>query len=175
MTFLLGGEMLEGVTIDFQGKKVPAFVGRRFTLRSGGKTIAECIITAVPHATRIRSSFMFNVPGTNVIEPIELGEKTFAVNLSRSDVGNIIKKAKNTAEIVIDFYANGKTIGKYTRTPGTGEGVYNEVGGKIVGSYLIVDFYGSAGNNLTDYNRKWIFTGEDQFIGINVFKPASGS
>ena len=118
---------------------------------------------------------MLNVPGTNVIEPIELGEKTFAVNLNRSDVGNIIKKTKNTVEIIIDFYANGKTIAKYTRTPGTGGGGYTEVGGKIVGSYLIVDFYGSAGNNLTDYTHKWIFTGEDQFIGINVFKPASGS
>ena len=169
------GEIIENVTINFQDGKVPAFVGRRFTLRSSGKTIAECIVTAVPHATRIRSGFMFNVPGTNVIEPIELGEKTFAVNLSRSDVGNVIKKVKDTDEIIIDFYANGKTIGKYTRTPVTGEGVYNEVGGKIVGSYLIVDFYGSAGNNLTDYTRKWIFTGEDQFIGINVFKPASGS
>ena len=46
-----GGEMLEGVTIDFQGKKIPAFVGRRFTLMAGGKTIAEGIVTAVPHAT----------------------------------------------------------------------------------------------------------------------------
>ena len=52
-TMLSGGEMLEGVTIDFQGKEVPAFVGRRFTLKSGGKTIAECIVTAVPHATSV--------------------------------------------------------------------------------------------------------------------------
>lgn len=27
-TLLSGGEMLEGVTIDFQGQKVPAFVGQ---------------------------------------------------------------------------------------------------------------------------------------------------
>ena len=47
-TLLSGGEILEGVTINFQGKKVPAFVGRRFTLRVSGKTIAECIVTAVP-------------------------------------------------------------------------------------------------------------------------------
>ena len=53
------GDVLEGVTIDFQGKKVPAFVGRRFTLRSSGKTIAECIVTAVPHATRVRSGRMY--------------------------------------------------------------------------------------------------------------------
>ena len=65
-TLLSGGEILEGVTVDFQGKKVPAFVGRRFTLRAGGKTIAECIVTAVPNATKVRSGFMLGVPGTNV-------------------------------------------------------------------------------------------------------------
>ena len=175
-TLLLGGEMLEGVTIDFQGKKVPAFVGRRFTLRSGGKTIAECIVTAVPHATRVRSGFMLNVPGTNVIEPIELGDKTFAVNLSRSDLGKILKNANATDEIELKFINSGKDIAKYTRTPGTGEGVYNEVGGKIVGSYLIVEFYGSAGYGLTNHEHQWIFTGEDIYIGIGAYtKPASGS
>lgn len=51
----------------------------------------------------------------------------------------------------IKFMNSGKDIAKYTRTPGTGEVVYNEVGGKIVGSYLIVDFYGSAGYGLTEY------------------------
>ena len=174
---LMPGETLEGVTIDFRGEKVPAFVGRRFRLRTGGgTTVAECIVTAVPHATRIRSGRMFGVKGVEVIEPVELGETTFAVNLSRSDVGNIIKNVQDTDEIIIDFYANGKTIGKYTRTPVTGEGVYNEVGGKIVGSYLIVDFYGSAGYNLTDHERQWIFTGEDIYIGIGAYtKPASGS
>lgn len=175
-TLLSGGEMLEGVTIDFQGKKVPAFVGRRFTLRSGGKTIAECIVTAVPHATRVRSGFMLNVPGTNVIEPIELGDKTFAVNLSRSDLGKILKNANATDEIELKFINSGKDIAKYTRTPGTGEGVYNEVGGKIVGSYLIVEFYGSAGYGLTNHEHQWIFTGEDIYIGIGAYtKPASGS
>lgn len=177
-TLLLGGEMLEGVTIDFQGKKVPAFVGRRFTLRSGGKTIAECIVTAVPHATRVRSGFMLNVPGTNVIEPIELGDKTFAVNLSRSDLGKILKNANATDEIELKFINSGKDIAKYTRTPGTGEGVYNEVGGKIVGSYLIVEFYGSAGYGLTNHEHQWIFTGEDIYIGIGAFitpAPASGT
>ena len=52
-TLLPGGEMLEGVTIDFQGKKIPAFVGRRFTLMAGGKIIAEGIVTAVPHAQEL--------------------------------------------------------------------------------------------------------------------------
>lgn len=175
---IMPGATLEGVTIDFQGQKVPAFVGRRFTLRAGGKTIAECIVTAVPHATRVRSGFMLGVPGTNVIEPIELGENTFAVNLNRSDLSEKLKKAKDTDTIEIKFINGGKDIAKYTRTPGTGEGVYNEVGGKIVGSYLIVEFYKNTGSNpkLTGNNGEWIFTGEDIYIGLQVeVKPASGT
>ena len=158
-TLLSGGEILEGVTVDFQGKKVPAFVGRRFTLRVSGKTIAECIVTAVPHATKVRSGFMLDVPGTNVIEPIELGENTFAVNLNRSDLSEKLKNAKDTDTIEIKFINSGKDIAKYTRTPGTGAGAYNEVGGRIVGSYLIVEFYKNAGSgtNLTGNNGEWVF------------------
>lgn len=137
-TLLSGGEILEGVTINFQGKKVPAFVGRRFTLMVSGKTIAECIVTAVPNATRVRSGRMLVTGGVEVIEPIELGEKTFAVNLNRSDIGEVLKNAKDTDTIELKFINKGKDIAKYTRTPGTGAGVYNEVGGRIVGSYLIV-------------------------------------
>ena len=177
-TLLSGGEILEGVTINFQGKKVPAFVGRRFTLRVSGKTIAECIVTAVPHATRVRSGFMLGVPGTNVIEPIELGENTFAVNLNRSDLGEMLKNAKDTDTIELKFINGGKDIAKYTRTPGTGEGVYNEVGGRIVGSYLIVEFYKNTGSDpkLTGNNGEWVFTGDDIFIGIGVYiTPASGT
>ena len=177
-TLLSGGEILEGVTINFQGKKVPAFVGRRFTLRVSGKTIAECIVTAVPNATRVRSGFMLGVPGTNVIEPIELGENTFAVNLNRSDLGEMLKNAKDTDTIEIKFINKGKDIAKYTRTPGTGEGVYNEVGGRIVGSYLIVEFYKNTGSDpkLTGNNGEWVFTGEDIYIGLQVeVKPASGT
>ena len=179
-TLLSGGEILEGVTINFQGKKVPAFVGRRFTLRVSGKTIAECIVTAVPNATRVRSGFMLGVAGTNVIEPIELGENTFAVNLNRSDLGEMLKNAKDTDTIEIKFLNSGKDIAKYTRTPGTGEGVYNEVGGRIVGSYLIVEFYKNTGSDpkLTGNNGEWVFTGDDIFIGIGVYitpAPASGT
>ena len=177
-TLLSGGEILEGVTINFQGKKVPAFVGRRFTLRVSGKTIAECVVTAVPHATRVRSGFMLGVPGTNVIEPIEIGEKTFAVNLNRSDLGEMLKNAKDTDTIELKFINGGKDIAKYTRTPGTGEGVYNEVGGRIVGSYLIVEFYKNTGSDpkLTGNNGEWVFTGDDIFIGIGVcITPASGT
>ena len=177
-TLLSGGEILEGVTINFQGKKVPAFVGRRFTLRVSGKTIAECIVTAVPNATRVRSGFMLGVPGTNVIEPIELGENTFAVNLNRSDLGEMLKNAKDTDTIELKFINGGKDIAKYIRTPGTGEGVYNEVGGRIVGSYLIVEFYKNTGSDpkLTGNNGEWVFTGDDIFIGIGVYiTPASGT
>ena len=181
---LFGGETLEGVTINFQGAKVPSFVGRRFKLRAGTTTIAECVVTALPNVTRVRSGFMLNVPGTNVIEPIELGEKTFAVNLNRSDLGEILKNAKATDEIELKFINGGKDIAKYRRTPGTGGAAYNEVGGKIVGSYLIVEFYasaGSSGKNLTDYQHQWIYTGDDIYIGIGAYingayiKPASGS
>ena len=177
-TLLSGGEILEGVTINFQGKKVPAFVGRRFTLRVSGKTIAECVVTAVPNATKVRSGFMLGVPGTNVIEPIELGENTFAVNLNRSDLSEKLKNAKDTDTIEIKFINKGKDIAKYTRTPGTGEGVYNEVGGRIVGSYLIVEFYKNTGSDpkLTGNNGEWVFTGEDIYIGLQVeVKPASGT
>ena len=177
-TLLSGGEILEGVTINFQGKKVPAFVGRRFTLRVSGKTIAECIVTAVPNATRVRSGFMLGVPGTNVIEPIELGENTFAINLNRSDLSEKLKNAKDTDTIEIKFINGGKDIAKYTRTPGTGEGVYNEVGGRIVGSYLIVEFYKNTGSDpkLTGNNGEWVFTGDDIYIAIGVYiTPASGT
>ena len=127
---------------------------------------------------------MLGVPGTNVIEPIELGEKTFAVNLNRSDLGEILKNAKATDEIELKFINGGKDIAKYRRTPGTGGAAYNEVGGKIVGSYLIVEFYasaGSSGKHLTDYQHQWIYTGDDIYIGIGAYingayiKPASGS
>lgn len=177
-TLLSGGEILEGVTINFQGKKVPAFVGRRFTLRVSGKNIAECIVTAVPNATRVRSGFMLGVPGTNVIEPIELGENTFAVNLNRSDLSEKLKNAKDTDTIEIKFISGGKDIAKYTRTPGTGAGAYNEVGGRIVGSYLIVEFYKNTGSDpkLTGNNGEWVFTGEDIYIAIGVYiTPASGT
>ena len=172
------GEIIENVTINFQDGKVPAFVGRRFTLRVSGKNIAECIVTAVPNATRVRSGFMLGVAGTNVIEPIELGENTFAVNLNRSDLGEMLKNAKDTDTIEIKFINGGKDIAKYTRTPGTGEGVYNEVGGRIVGSYLIVEFYKNTGSDpkLTGNNGEWVFTGDDIYIAIGVYiTPASGT
>ena len=178
-TLLSGGEILEGVTINFQSKKVPAFVGRRFTLRVSGTTIAECVVTAVPNATRVRSSRMYVTEQViEVIEPIELGEKTFAINLNRSALGEFLKNAKDTDTIELKFLNGGKDIAKYTRTPGTGEGAYNEVGGRIVGSYLIVEFYKNTGSDpkLTGNNGEWVFTGDDIYIGIGAFiTPASGT
>ena len=119
---------------------------------------------------------MFGIEGKEFIDPIELGEKTFAVNLNRSDINNTLKNAKATDEITIDFYAKGKTIAKYQRIPGTGGVSYNEVGGKIVGSYLIVDLFKNAGaGELAYYTGEWIYTGEDIFIGMNVtVKTGSG-
>ena len=175
------GEIIENVTINFQDGKVPAFVGRRFTLKNSGRTIAECIVTAVPNATRVRSSRMYVTEQViEVIEPIELGEKTFAINLNRSALGEFLKNAKDTDNIELKFINGGKDIAKYTRTPGTGAGVYNEVGGKIVGSYLIVEFYKNAGygTKLTGNNGEWVFTGDDIYIGIGAFitpAPASGT
>ena len=173
------GEIIENVTINFQDGKVPAFVGRRFTLKNSGRTIAECIVTAVPNATRVRSSRMYVTEQViEVIEPIELGEKTFAINLNRSALGEFLKNAKDTDNIELKFLNGGKDIAKYTRTPGTGEGVYNEVGGRIVGSYLIVEFYKNAGSGtkLTGNNGEWVFTGDDIYIGIGAFiTPASGT
>ena len=123
---------------------------------------------------------MLGVPGTNVIEPIEIGEKTFAVNLNRSDLGEMLKNANDTDTIELKFINGGKDVAKYTRTPGTGAGVYNEVGGRIVGSYLIVEFYKNTGSDpkLTGNNGEWVFTGDDIFIGIGVYitpAPASGT
>ena len=117
-------------------------------------------------------------PGIEVIEPIEFGEKTFAVNLNRSDVGEFLKNAKGTDKIELKFISGGKDIAKYTRTPGTGAGAYNEVGGKIVGSYLIVEFYKNTGSDpkLTGNNGEWVFTGDDISIAIGVYiTPASGT
>ena len=120
---------------------------------------------------------MFGIEGKEFIDPIELGEKTFAVNLNRSDISDTLKNAKDTDEITIDFYAIGKTIAKYKRVPGKGEVAYNEVGGKIVGSYLIVDLFTNVGaGELAYYTGEWIYTGEDIFIGMNVIvKTGSGN
>ena len=101
-----------------------------------------------------------------------MAKKTFAVNLNRSDLGEKLKNANATDEIELKFINGGKDIANYKRTPGTGEGVYNEVGGKIVGSYLIVEFYasaGSSGKNLTDHQRQWIYTGDDIYRNWRLY------
>ena len=154
-TFLLGGEMLEGVTIDFQGKKVPAFVGRRFTLKAGGKTIAECIVTAVPQTTRVNCTVSEPADKTAVIEPIQGGEKTFALNLNRSTaLENLVDS--EAIDLVVKY--NGVIVGSYKRTGlGVGEGdlAHVENGGTLQGSYININLAKSVAG-LTDADGKWI-------------------
>ena len=175
---IMPGYTLAGVTVDFRGAKVPAFVGRRFWLIEGGKAVAEGVVTDVAPKTRVNCTVSAPAGKTAFIEPIQGGEKTFALNLNRSNLSEFLKNAKDTDNIELKFISGGKDIAKYTRTPGTGEGVYNEVGGRIVGSYLIVEFYKNAGSGtkLTGNNGEWVFTGDDIYIGIGAFiTPASGT
>ena len=154
-TFLLGGEMLEGVTIDFQGKKVPAFVGRRFTLKSSVRTVAECIITAVPQATSVNCTVSEPTGKTAVIEPIESGEKTFALNLNRSSA---IKDLVDSEAIDLVVKYNGVIVGSYKRTGlGVGEGdlAHVENGGALQGSYININLAKGV-TGLTDADGNWI-------------------
>ncbi len=152
---IMPGAMLEGVTIDFQGKKVPAFVGRRFTLRAGGKTIAECIVTAVPQTTKVNCTVSEPTGKTAVIEPIQGGEKTFALNLNRSTV---IENLVDSEAIDLVVKYNGVIVGSYKRTGlGVGEGdlAHVENGGTLQGSYININLAkGVAG--LTDADGNWI-------------------
>lgn len=154
-TFLLSGEMLEGVTIDFQGKKVPAFVGRRFTLKSSGRTIVECIVTAVPQTTRVNCTVSEPADKTAVIEPIQGGEKTFALNLNRSTaLENIVDS--EAIDVVVKY--NGVVVGSYKRTGiGVGEGdlAHVENGGTLQGSYININLAKSV-SGLTDADGNWI-------------------
>ena len=154
-TFLLGGEMLEGVTIDFQGKKVPAFVGRRFTLKSGGRTIVECIVTAVPQTTRVNCTVSAPTGKTAVIEPIQSGENTFMLNLNRSSAFENLVDSE-AIDLVVKY--NGVTVGSYKRTGiGVGEGdlAHVENGGTLSGSYININLAKSIAG-LTDADGKWI-------------------
>ena len=154
-TLLSGGEMLEGVTIEFQGEKIPAFVGRRFTLKSSARTVAECIITAVPQATSVNCTVSEPTGKTAVIEPIESGEKTFALNLNRSSA---IEDLVDSEAIDVVVKYNGVIVGSYKRTGlGVGEGdlAHVENGGALQGSYININLAkGVAG--LTDADGNWI-------------------
>ena len=154
-TLLSGGEMLEGVTIDFQGKKVPAFVGRRFTLRSSGRTIVECIVTAVPQATSVNCTVSAPTGKTAVIEPIQSGENTFMLNLNRSSAFENLVDSE-AIDLVVKY--NGVIVGSYKRTGlGVGEGdlAHVENGGTLSGSYININLAKSVAG-LTDADGKWI-------------------
>ena len=152
---LMPGYTLAGVTVDFKGAKVPAFVGRRFLLIEGGKAVAEGVVTDVAPKTRVNCTVSEPTGKTAVIEPIQGGEKTFALNLNRSTV---IKDLVDSEAIDLVVKYNGVIVGSYKRTGiGVGEGdlAHVENGGTLKGSYININLEkGVAG--LTDADGNWI-------------------
>lgn len=152
---LMPGYTLAGVTVDFKGAKVPAFVGRRFLLIEGGKAVAEGVVTDVAPKTRVNCTVSEPAGKTAVIEPIQGGEKTFALNLNRSTV---IKDLVDSEAIDVVVKYNGVIVGSYKRTGiGVGEGdlAHVENGGTLQGSYININLEkGVAG--LTDADGNWI-------------------
>lgn len=152
---LMPGGTLEGVTVDLNGAKNPVFVGRRFVLREGAKTVAECVITALPHATRVACNVSAPAGKTAVVEPIESGEKTFAFNLNRSTaIENLVDS--EAIDLVVKY--NGVTVGSYKRTGigvGNGDLAHVENGGTLTGSFINVNFVKNV-SGLTDADGKWI-------------------
>lgn len=152
---IMPGGTLEGVTVDFQGATVPAFVGRRFLLIEGGKTVAEGVVTDVAHTTRVNCAVSEPTGKTAVIEPIENGKKTFALNLNRSSV---IENLVDSEAIDLVVKYNGVIIGSYKRTGlGVGEGdlAHVENGGKLQGSYININLAKDVAG-LTDADGNWI-------------------
>lgn len=152
---LMPGYTLAGVTVDFGGATVPAFVGRRFLLIEGGKTVAEGVVTDVAPKTRVNCTVSEPAGKTAVIEPIQGGEKTFAFNLNRSTV---IENLVDSEAIDLVVKYNGVIVGSYKRTGlGVGEGdlAHVENGGTLQGSYININLAkGVAG--LTDADGNWI-------------------
>lgn len=152
---LMPGYTLAGVTVDFGSATVPAFVGRRFLLIEGGKAVAEGVVTDVAPKTRVNCTVSEPAGKTAVIEPIQGGEKTFALNLNRSTV---IEDLVDSEAIDLVVKYNGVIVGSYKRTGiGVGEGdlAHVENGGMLQGSYINIDLVkGVAG--LTDADGNWI-------------------
>lgn len=152
---LILGETLAGVTVDFQGAKIPAFVGRRFLLIEGSKTVAEGVVTDVAPKTRVNCTVSEPAGKTAVIEPIQGGEKTFALNLNRS---NVIENLVNSEAIDLVVKYDGVIVGSYKRTGlgvGNGDLAHVENGGTLQGSYININLAkGVAG--LTDADGNWI-------------------
>lgn len=152
---LMPGYTLAGVTVDFKGAKVPAFVGRRFLLIEGGKAVAEGVVTDVAPKTRVNCTVSEPAGKTAVIEPIQGGEKTFALNLNRSTV---IEDLVDSEAIDLVVKCNGVIVGSYKRTGigvGNGDLAHVENGGTLKGSYININLEkGVAG--LTDADGNWI-------------------
>ncbi len=152
---LMPGYTLAGVTVDFKGAKVPAFVGRRFLLIEGGKAVAEGVVTDVAPKTRVNCTVSEPAGKTAVIEPIQGGEKTFALNLNRSTV---IEDLVDSEAIDLVVKYNGVIVGSYKRTGiGVGEGdlAHVENGGTLKGSYININLEKGV-SGLTDADGNWI-------------------
>lgn len=152
---LMPGYTLAGVTVDFGSATVPAFVGRRFLLIEGGKAVAEGVVTDIAPKTRVNCTVSEPTGKTAVIEPIQGGEKTFALNLNRSTaLENIVDS--EAIDVVVKY--NGVIVGTYKRTGigvGSGDLAHVENGGTLKGSYININLEkGVAG--LTDADGNWI-------------------
>ena len=166
-SMLMPGTTLEGVTVDFQGATVPAFVGRRFLLIEGGKTVAEGVVTDVAHTTRVNCAVSEPTDKTAVIEPIENGKKTFALNLNRSSaIENLVDS--EAIDLVVKY--NGVTVGSYKRTGlgvGNGDLAHVENGGKLQGSYINIDLAKDVAG-LTDADGNWICEQENVTFDVSA-------
>lgn len=152
---LMPGYTLAGVTVDFKGAKVPAFVGRRFLLIEGGKAVAEGVVTDVAPKTRVNCTVSEPTGKTAVIEPIQGGEKTFALNLNRSTV---IEDLVDSEAIDLVVKYNGVIVGSYKRTGigvGNGDLAHVENGGTLQGSYININLEKGV-SGLTDADGNWI-------------------
>lgn len=152
---LMPGYTLAGVTVDFGSAKVPAFVGRRFLLIEGGKAVAEGVVTDVAPKTRVNCTVSEPTGKTAVIEPIQGGEKTFALNLNRSTaLENIVDS--EAIDLVVKY--NGVVVGSYKRTGigvGSGDLAHVENGGTLKGSYININLEKGV-SGLTDADGNWI-------------------
>lgn len=152
---LMPGYTLAGVTVDFGSATVPAFVGRRFLLIEGGKAVAEGVVTDVAPKTRVNCTVSEPTGKTAVIEPIQGGEKTFALNLNRSTV---IEDLVDSEAIDLVVKYNGVIVGSYKRTGigvGNGDLAHVENGGTLKGSYININLVKGV-SGLTDADGNWI-------------------
>ena len=164
---VMPGYTLEDVTVDFKGAKVPAFVGRRFLLIAEGKTVAEGVVTDVAPKTSVSCTVSEPTGKTAVIEPIQGGEKTFALNLNRSTaIENIVDS--EAIDVVVKY--NGVIVGSYKRTGigvGNGDLAHVENGGTLQGSYININLAkGVAG--LTDADGNWICEHENVTFDVSA-------